>query len=137
MTDDDPDAANTDEGEDDLAKCIGGNAVVDHESEERPCNQANCAGPHERQVRHLESAKHQTDHQNHKIIDTEECLDGCQVFLFVIGGRKQIERRGRSAGGEKAIADTTDDAQNTTGCDSRLYVYFAREEKEKDRYRKE
>ena len=58
------------------------------------------------------AAEDQTDHKDNEIIDTEECLDRCQVFLFVFGGGQKIQRRGRSAGSKEAVADPADHAED-------------------------
>ena len=106
---------------------------MDHEPEKGARDQSDCAGADERQVRDLQASEDQTDDQYKKIIDTEECLDGCQVFLFVFGGREQVQRRGRSAGGKETVAYAADDAQKCTGRDSGLYADPPREEKESRR----
>ena len=114
MTHNDPHPANADEGIYDLAKYRSGDLIVDHKAKKCAGEHSDDAGSDHREIRHIETTEEETDKKNYEIVDTEECLDGCQVFLFTFCGRQQIESRGGSAGGEEAVADAADDAQNSS-----------------------
>ena len=135
MTDDDPYASDSHKGVDNLAEYRGRNPVVDHKPEKSSCEHCGNAGAHHRQVGHVEPSEEEADSKNYNIVYTEECLDGCQVFLFAFGGRQQVEGSGGAAGGEEPVADAADDAQDRTGYRVGGYVDLVREYKEKDRDR--
>ena len=82
---------------------------MDHKSEECPGQHGDDTGADHGKVRHVEPPEDETDHKNYNIVDTEECLDRCQVFLFIFGGGKQVERRSGTARREQAVTDAADD----------------------------
>ena len=137
MARNDPDTADPDKGINDSAKNRGRDLVVDHEAEQSARKHGDDAGTYEREIRKHKTAKDETDHKDNKIVHTEECLDRSQVFLFVVGGRKQIERCGRSAGGKQPVADPADDSEEGSGYRRRLYMDPVRKNEEKDRDRNE
>ena len=115
MTDNDPDSSDADKGIDNFSENGRRNPVVDHKSEECPGQHGDDTGADHRQVRHVEPAEEKTDQKNYYIVYTEECLDRCQVFLFALGGGKQVKRCSGTARREQAVTDAADDAQNSSG----------------------
>ena len=85
---------------------------MDHKTKESSRQHGGNSGAYHRKVRHVEPAEEKTDHKNYNIVDTEECLDRCQVFLFVFGGRKQVQRRSWPAGRKETVADAADHSQD-------------------------
>ena len=112
MAYDDPHAADPDEGVDDLPEYGGGDLIVDHKAEERSREHCGDAGSDERKISDRKAPHDQTDHEDNKIIDKKECLDRSQVFLFIFGGGQQVQRCCRPAGGEEAVADPADHAED-------------------------
>ena len=115
MADYDPDASDADKGIDNFSEYGRGDPVVDHKAEKCSGKHRDNAGAHHGEVRHIEPAEEETDHKDHNIVYAEECLDRCQVFLFAFCGGKQIKCRSGTAGGEEAVADAADHAQNRAG----------------------
>ena len=83
---------------------------MDHKPQQGSCQHRDDAGADHRQVCHVETPKDEADNKNYNIVYTEECLDGCQVFLFAFSGRQKVEGSGGTAGGEEPVADAADDA---------------------------
>ena len=133
MADDDPETSDPDKGIDDPAKHSGRDPVMDGESEKSACGQGGGPCPYERQICHCEPAHDKTDDKDDKIVDAEEGLDRCKIFPFILGGRQQVERGGRTAGSKKSVADAADDTEDRTGQGCGVNSDPIREDKEKDR----
>ena len=85
---------------------------MDHKPEESAREHGCDTGADKRKVRHVQPPEDQADDQDQNIVDAEECLDRCQVFLFVFGGRKQVQRRSWPAGRKETVADAADHSQD-------------------------
>ena len=112
MADDDPDPAYSDKGIDDFAEDSRGNFVMDYKSEQGARDQSRCPCAHHGQICQFQPSEDQADHQYHQIIETQECLDRGQVFLFSFRGGQKIQGSGRSAGCKQPVADAADDSQD-------------------------
>jgi hypothetical protein len=104
---------------------------MNQKPQKRSRNQSNRPGTDKGKIRKVKAAEKQADQHDKKIIDTEECLDRRQVFLFTFDGRQKIEGRSRTAGGKEAIKNSADYPQNGSRHRSWMNMDPVREEKEK------